>query len=378
VLAGAARTANTLSDYSLAERLARASVTAGGDIRARLQLGRALVGQHRFADAEAVLAAPLGADATDDDRFLLADTRVTALGGLGRVDDGLEIYATAERSVQDPAIRALLQTHRATLLMTAARFAEAADLGAAALDSVDDEAVRIRSVTPVGISLVMAGRVDDALALTDECLEPALLLQDRLPQAPGMVVMTRATALFFAGRLSEAIGLIEFATSTVPNLPVQSRAQANAFLGRYALAQGRPLTAARLLDDAAVTIRDDPSDVPAPWCLGLAAEAHALLGHNDQAAATAAEAASIARTEVLVFEADDLRALAWVDAQAGHTTAAVDQLWTAADLAAARGQRAWEIIILHDLLRLGERRAAERTRQVADHVDGSLSAAIGL
>ena len=71
-----------------------------------------------------------------------------------------------------------------------------------------------------------------------------------------------------------------------------------------------------------------------------------------------------------------MRALAWTDAQVGHTSSAIDQLWAAADLAAAQGQRSFEIFILHDLLRLGEHQGVERTLQVAERVDGAWSTAI--
>ena len=75
---------------------------------------------------------------------------------------------------------------------------------------------------------------------------------------------------------------------------------------------------------------------------------------------------------------DERRALAWVDAQAGHLTEAVEQLWAAADMALERGQRTFELIILGDLLRLGEAAAAVRARDVSTLVEGLLGKAIGL
>jgi DNA-binding NarL/FixJ family response regulator len=68
--------------------------------------------------------------------------------------------------------------------------------------------------------------------------------------------------------------------------------------------------------------------------------------------------------------------LAWVDAQDGHLSAALGQLWAAADSAAVRGQLCLEIIILGDLLRLGEHRAAPRAQDLSQNVDGAWSAAI--
>jgi len=376
LLASAARTANTLTDHVLAERLARSSGAEGGGFSAGLQLGQALLGQHRLAEAETVLAALVGSEPTDQDRAQLADALVLVVGyALGRVNDALAILCTAEEAVIEPAVKALLRAHRATLLAFGARFGEAAELGAAALASVDDESVRIRALTSVGISLVMAGQIDQALAMSEQAFEPALRLQDRMPRAPAWVVTMRTSALFLAGHADGARELMELALSTIPNGTSGIRSQANVYLGRLALAQGRPATAARLLNDAAVTIREYPV-VPARWCLALAAEAHALLGQHEAARALVEELRSYAPTEIIAFEADEQRALAWVDAQCGRTSEAIAKLWCAADAAASRGQRAFEMLALHDLLRLAEHRAAERTLEVTSHVDGPWAAAI--
>jgi len=51
---------------------------------------------------------------------------------------------------------------------------------------------------------------------------------------------------------------------------------------------------------------------------------------------------------------------------------------SAADMARERGQHCFELIILHDLLRMGEAGAALRARDVSELVDGSQGEAIGL
>lgn len=54
------------------------------------------------------------------------------------------------------------------------------------------------------------------------------------------------------------------------------------------------------------------------------------------------------------------------------------ELWAAADMAHERGQRCFELIILEDLLRLGEADAALRAQKVSLLVEGSLAEAVGL
>ncbi len=193
-----------------------------------------------------------------------------------------------------------------------------------------------------------------------------------------MAVFPRITALFFSGRFEEALMLIDLALKSAQNVSTSVLADANAFQGRMHLSLGRPLTAARLLRDANVTLRNYADIVEPGWCLSVEAEAHALLGHLELAADVMAEVASKRQAGYAIFEPDRDRAMAWLDAQNGRVSAAIEKLWQAADLADSRGQRCVELFILEDLLRLGERRAIQRTLEVTALVDGDWSAAVNL
>jgi ATP/maltotriose-dependent transcriptional regulator MalT len=295
-----------------------------------------------------------------------------------RIEEIVHVYETVEQGVVDTHIKSLMQCHRAAILALSGRFAEAVEIGLQGLESVDDEAVFVRAVAPIAAGLTMEGRIDEALAMTERALEPALRVQERLPRAPAMVVFPRITALFFAGRFEEALMLIDLALKSNPNVSTSVVADANAFQGRMHLSLGRPLTAARLLRDANVTLRNYADIVEPGWCLSVEAEAHALLGHLEVAANVMAEVASKRQAGYAIFEPDRDRAMAWMDAQNGRTSAAIQNLWQAADLAAGRGQRCVEVFILEDLLRLGERRAIQRTLEVTALVDGDWAAAVNL
>jgi DNA-binding CsgD family transcriptional regulator len=125
-----------------------------------------------------------------------------------------------------------------------------------------------------------------------------------------------------------------------------------------------------------VTARENPVAREPSWCVALAGEAEALLGHTQEAARLAEEALSLRRPEVLAYEVDERRALAWVAAQAGHISSAIDQLWEASSLAGIRGQRPFNLLILNDLLRLGETGAASFIVELAPLVDGVLASAV--
>ncbi len=376
ILAGAAQVANRLSDHPLAERLAADSLAQQRTFVAQLELGWALLHQHRFAEAAELLAPLIGSEPDDSARERLADALSLAMGhGLGRVDDALALMAEVEGSAVSPTARALIRCHRATLHAFVCRYEEAIELGMSAITAGDDDRVFVRALTSVASSLVMIGKTADALSLTEAGLTCALRVREELPRAPSWAVSSRCTALAFSGRVPEALELLEVATSSLGVRPEQ-RAFSNIYRARYFLFEGRAASAVRCLKDAALGLRSEPSY--GSWCLALLAEGEALLGHAAAAAEARSESLSLRGNDRLSFYVDERRALAWVDAQEGRLTDAIGELWATADMALERGQRCFELVILNDLLRLGESGAATRTREVSALVEGSLGEAVNL
>jgi ATP/maltotriose-dependent transcriptional regulator MalT len=376
VLAEAAQVANRLSDHPLAETLAVDSLTQQRTFLAQLELGWSLLSQDRFEEAAELLPILVGTEPDDHARERLADGLALAVGlGLGRFSDALALMTEIERSATGVRTCALIQCHRATLHAFVCQYQEAIELGMSARRVCDDDRVVVRSLTAVASSLVMMGKIEDALALTEEGLTRAMRVRDELPRAPGWAVSSRCTALAFAGRVPEALELFDFVLSSTA-LPPETRAGSAMYRARFLLLEGKAVSAVRLLKEAALGLRADASY--GSWSLALLAESEALLGHPDAAAAARTESLSLRVNDRLSVYVDELRALAWVDAQAGFLTDAVAELWAAADAALERNQRCFEMLILNDLLRLGEVDAAARTRDVADLVEGSLGKAVGL
>jgi DNA-binding CsgD family transcriptional regulator len=181
--------------------------------------------------------------------------------------------------------------------------------------------------------------------------------------------------LAFAGQVPEALELIELAL-TSPGISPELRALSSIYRARFLLFEGKALGASRHLKEVAPLLRRDP--VYGSWGLALLAEAEALLGHSGAAADARNDYLSQRRSDNLSLFVDEQRALAWVPAQGGRLTQAIAELWAAADTALERGQRTFELIILNDLLRLGEVDAAARARDVSELVEGPLGEAVGL
>ena len=376
LLAEAAQVANRLSDHALAEQLAVDSLDQNRTFLAQLELGWSILRQNRFDQAVELLTPLVGREPDDDARERLADALSLAMGhGLGRVDDALVLMTEVERSAVSLTTRVLIQCHRSSLNAFFCRYREAIELGMSAIRADEDDRVFVRALTSVASSLVMVGKTEEALSLTEAGLACALRVHEELPRAPSWAASSRCTALAFAGRVPEALALLDFFLAS-PGLPAESRSSANMYRGRFLLLEGKAAGAARCLKDAAVTLRADPSY--GSWCLALLAEAEALLGHSAEAEVARHESLSLRHNDRLSVYVDERRALAWVDAQGGRLTDAIVELWAAADLALERDQRCFELIILDDLLRLGESGAVTRARDVSDVVEGSLGQSVGL
>jgi ATP/maltotriose-dependent transcriptional regulator MalT len=376
ILAEAAQVANRLSDHPLAEKLALDSLGQRRTFPAQLELGWSLLRQHRFDRAAELLAPLVGSEPDDDARKRLADALSLAMGhGLGQVDEALTLMKEIECSADSPTACALIQCYRASLNAFVCNYEEAVELGMSAMNADDDDGVFVRALTSVASSLVMTGKTEVALSLTEAGLACALRVREELPRAPSWAASSRFTALLFAGRVQEAFELLDLFLS-LPGLLPELRSASHVYRGRLLLFQGRADSAVRSLKDAALALRQDPTY--GPWCLALLAEGEALLGNVDAAAAARSESILLRSNDRLGLFVDERRALVWVDVQGGRLTDAVAELWAAADMAHERGQRCFELIILEDLLRLGEAEAALRAQELSVLVEGSLGEAVGL
>jgi ATP/maltotriose-dependent transcriptional regulator MalT len=377
ILAQAAQVANRLSDHALAEILAADSLRQKRTFLAQLELGWSLLSQRRFDEATELLVPLVGTEPDDNARERLADSLSLALGhGLGRVDAALALMTEIECSAVSLTARVMIQCHRASLHSFVCQYGEAIELGMSAIQADHDDRVFVRALTSVASSLVMIGKTQEALSLTEAGLDCALRVREELPRAPSWAVSSRCTALAFAGRVPEALELLDFALSSLSSLPPELRSPSSMYRARLFLFEGRAASAVRTLKEAALTLRADPSY--GSWCLALLAETEALLGHQAQAEAARSESLALRGNDRLSVLVDERRALAWVDAQGGRLSDATAELWGAADMALERGQRCFELIILEDLLRLGEIDAAARAQATSEVVEGLLAEAVGL
>lgn len=374
LLAAGSRAALARFDPVLAERLARAALDAGGGNDAVVALGRALMVQGRYADAEAVLA-PLEVS-VDDEQELLAVARLLSdvrFWGLGRPEAAEAGLALVGDRIGSDVGRLHVRALTGSVRNDAGDIDGTLELVAWATDPGVDVGARIQAVTSAGSALTLSGRPADALALCDELLPVALARADETPRDVGRVLGQRLHALVGLARLDEAEELIGF-VHAVAAADGDDEVQGGAamVLGQLALERGRGATATRWLRESATVLRRFDPQRNLPWCLALQAWAAYLAGDAaaTEAAATEAERCSEA-SPVHVMDVHVRLARARAAAVAGRLTRAGEVALAAADEAEGRGNRFSAALALDAAVGFGAAPAAsaERLARLAGETD---------
>ncbi|HEY8523985.1 MAG TPA: AAA family ATPase [Acidimicrobiales bacterium] len=393
VLVAAAEDARRRDDPALAERLVRAALglrhsgprreppappapPVRGDrtlLAAYRALGEALADQQRFEEAEAVLA-PLAALATDDAeraRIALARLAATRLDP-DHLDDARAIVAGTE--IRDPVHRDTVLAGLAGVLSHAGAIQEGGEL-ALRLAEESDDVVRLRALTPASAWLIHAGRTEQAIDLAGRLFEVACAHTEDVPDGRGWAVAAGATALLTSGRACDVEAVLQAAMDDPERRRDQAASAVSLLNGRTALARGRPATARRYLREAVLALERTDTHGRHHWALAALAEAEALLGDGDAAAATLADPPT--GRESMRYRRDAERARLWVTAAQGDVTGAIRQAIDRADDARAAGHIGFELLFLEVALRLGSVGVADRLAAVAARVEGPLAAALG-
>ena len=122
-----------------------------------------------LSEATELLVPLVGNEPDDNAREHLADGLSLAMGhGLGRVDEALALMAADRMLRRRPHDAGADSVPSGTLHAFVCQYAEAIELGMSAIRAGDDDRVFVRSLTSVASSLVMMGKTDDALSLTED------------------------------------------------------------------------------------------------------------------------------------------------------------------------------------------------------------------
>lgn len=376
VLVAAARQAETAFDLPLAERLARRAAEAGGGVPAGIVLGRALQEQGRSTEAEAVLGGLASQARTDTERAELAELRSGNLfWGLGRLTEAEETLKQGEQAIADRSRREELLSLRVGFACAAGRPLDALDAAAPILEGNDSSRRAVlRTLLHVVPGLAIVGRTERALIAARRWPEVASALDDKLPFAPGHLVIGRLLALRLAGRLSEAeYEGAEGYERALEQGDQDSMALIAMFLGQVMLEQGRVKAAARLLREARAILLERDLMRFLPWCRADLARALALSGDVAQASSALDEAKAAQSESMRIDRAALGTAAVWVAVANGELSRARRLTFSVAEEAQALGQASFAAIAFHDLTRLGEPQAVvSKLQAIAAGSEGRL------
>ncbi len=372
----AASQARAAFDHPLAERLAAVAVEGGAGFAARLLHAESVCAQGDVERAVRLLA-ELQDDADDDGQLVQAVSAraFTLLQAYGHAEEADRLLQLAQGVVDDPARHDELATARASLAMNRGHFAAAVAI-TAPLHQRPDSALGIRmGAGVVGVpSLAIAGRPCEALEIAARLIDAAKTGGQEPALIEHLLGLGRCLALAFAGRLAEA-GEVAWSRYHVALEEGNDRLRGDWALplGSIALLCGRPATAAARLREAAALIGEQVTELsrfPQAYCLGSLAEAAALAG-DEEGAAAALTRARTAAPAAYVPTVD--RGEVWLTVARGELSRARELAGRAAERAAAHGAHAFEALALHDQARLGVGElVAARLRRLAARLDGPI------
>ncbi len=374
LLAGAVA-ARARHDYPLAERLARAALNEGGGFEARFLAAESAHFQGRPEEAERELAVLATQATSDAERARVAIVRFDNSYLLhGRADQRL-IDDVAD-VVTDPFWHDELSSRRFFAATFSGEPQAAVKAASSLLERPGSGRLSVAHVAP-SYSLVRVGRLEEAIELLRPLVEGGELPAADESWEQWAMLDCLMAAHVFAGRLGEAEDLLVRAYDLVADQPAaEAGAHVTHSLAILHLEQGRPLSAFRRASESYTLFMQLARSSGARWPYIAAAQALALSGQVDLAAATLAAHDALDLPTILLNETDLLRARAWTAAAGGDLPTARHHLEAAADLGEEIGDVLGATNALHSLARLGHaRQVADRLAELATRVDGPLVAA---
>jgi DNA-binding CsgD family transcriptional regulator len=371
----AARRAQTLGRFDLAEQLARSVVGARGDVEASTLLAELLALSGRSREAERLLSTLQPVE--ESDVALWAMTRATTLFYmLEEVDRAAAVLRDGRARVAGGPWEAELIGLGAVFELFLGRPRHAIELAEPHLGAASGRNL-VEAITAAAPALVVTGQHDEAARLAAVGFEQRVALGDQqMLSSPGLHVIARALACGDAGALQESLDLCDLVwEEAIRQGSRDGQMWADLTSGRALLSQGRLDDARAAFEEAAVLAADLDYAGHVRW--GRAGALLAVAQQGDVEATLRAEAAlaASAPTVMRMLGSEVPRARAWAAVVVGDLAEARVRFRRAADEARSIGETALEVLALHDLVRLGDSELADRLVDRCAVVDGPLAAA---
>jgi len=372
LFSAAAQDAIALTNITLGERLARAAVNRGGGLVASERLARSLLWQGKAADCEQILSAfdPDGMSELDLVRWGAA--RIANLHwSMGEAERANDVVDLLQNRVNEPALRLVVEGIASATRTFQNRLDEAAAASQRVLgDAAASPSAIEWAVIGGALAAALMGLGDDVASIVARGRQVEHKVDGLLRY---LTAYGEVRALTLAGDFKTA----EARSSDIVQIssPGQYLAwgMANVLAGTVEVAQGRFAAALPRMEETVAALAAESA---ASWSFPaglLLAHSHCALGHVEAGQKTLAELHRRVGRHVGVFEPQLRLAEAWLSAAQGHVSGAISRALEAADLAHGTGQRAMEMLALHDAARFGDQSSLQRLVDVADGIGGQLA-----
>jgi DNA-binding NarL/FixJ family response regulator len=293
---------------------------------------------------------------------------------MGDAEGAREVLEMLRGRVRDPGLRLLVDGIASASLSFENQLGKAVALSQHVLSDESAPAAAVEwAVFGGGLALALMGRLEDVLAIAKR-RDATERRVDGLLRYPAAFGEVRALALAgeFAAAEKQSAGFVQI-TSAGQYL---AWSMANVLVGTVDLARGRFAdTVVRMEQTVAALTSESAASWSFPARL-LLAQSYCVLGRVGPGAKTVAELRTRYGSHVAVFGPQLRIAESWLAAAEGNVSAAIDLALDAARRAEESGQRAIEMLALHDAVRFGDQSSLGRLVDIATDVGGRLAVVI--
>jgi DNA-binding CsgD family transcriptional regulator len=375
LLVTAARDAIALTNITLGERLARAAVSRGGGLDASELLARSLLWQGNAAESEETLSLFNPDTMTELELVRWGTARIANLQwSMGDAEGADEVLKLLRSKVTHPGLRLLVDGVASASLLFENQLDEAVAHAERVLADPAASATAVEwAVFGGALALALMGRGNEVAAIAERGRRVENKVGGLLRY---LTAFGEVWALALAGEFDSA----EIRSADIVQISSAGQylawGMANVLSGTIELARGSFLDAIPRMEQTVAALT---SESAASWSFParlLLAQSYCALGRAEPGAKMVAELRTRFGRHVALFGPQLRIAESWLAAAEGNVSGAIVLALDAARLAKESGQRAIEMLALHDAVRYGDRSCLARLVEVAHATGGRLATAL--
>jgi DNA-binding NarL/FixJ family response regulator len=375
LLVTAARDAIALTNITLGERLARAAVSRGGGLDASELLARSLLWQGKAAESEETLSVFDPETMNELELVRWGTARIANLQwSMGDAEGADEVLKLLRSKLTHPGLRLLVDGVASASLLFENQLDEAVAHAERVLADPAASAAAVEWAVFGGtLALALMGRVDEVAVVAERGRGVENKVGGLLRY---LTAFGEVWALALAGEFDSA----EVRSADIVRISSAGQylawGMANVLSGTIELARGSLLDTVPRMEQTVAALT---SESAASWSFParlLLAQSYCALGRAEPGAKMVAELRTRFGRHVALFGPQLRIAESWLAAAEGNVSGAIVLALDAARLAKDSGQRAIEMLALHDAVRYGDRSCLARLVEVAHATGGRLATAL--